>query len=219
MCNTKSFSLIAKKRLLLLGLLLLTSAAAGETFPPTNDALEAPGFKAFYIKLTQAINRKDASFMRSITRASSFVGSDVRNAKIDPDWHNPNSEWWALLGWAVDLGGTKRGVSGTSARQNEVLFPYAAASRVRDPFSHGVIVGKNVNLRSGPGRDYPATGSSSYEIVTVKAASGDWYKVSTPAGLTGYVFWRYLYTPGSPTVTFERIGDRWYLSRLSVGVD
>jgi uncharacterized protein YgiM (DUF1202 family) len=196
----------------LLYLLLAATNAQAETFPPRNDALEAPGFKAFYSDLVQAINRKDASFMRSITDGESFVGSDVRNARAKPDWNNPNSAWWKLLGWAVDLGGVQRS-GGT------VLFPYAAAARVRDPFSHGVIVGKNVNIRSGPGRDYPAVGSSSYEIVTFNSASGEWCQITTPSGLTGYVIWRYLYTPGSATVTFKRVGNRWYLDRLSTGVD
>ena len=89
----------------LLYLLLATGPAQAETYPPRNDALEAPGFKAFYGHLVRAINRKDANFIRSITDEASFVGSDVRNARAKPDWDNPNSTWWTLLGWAVDLGG------------------------------------------------------------------------------------------------------------------
>ncbi len=193
-------------------LCLLTLDVKADTFPPRNDAMKEPGFKAFYRGLTSAVNRRDAGYLHSVLRPDSFVGPRVRGIDLKPNWEDPKDEWWQWLGWALDLGGTAKSL-------DTIIFPYSATSRGRDPYSHAVIVGQSVNIRKGPGREYPSVGSSSYEIVEYIQVAGDWYKIRTPGGQVGYVYWRYIQVPGGPSVVFKKANGEWYLASFTVGTD
>jgi N-acetylmuramoyl-L-alanine amidase len=64
----------------------------------------------------------------------------------------------------------------------------------------GVVTGSTVNVRSGPGTDYEVlTTVQESEKITVASRSGEWYKITTSGGITGWMLSEYVTLGGTST--------------------
>ena len=155
-----------------------------------------------------------------------FSVPEGRNAFISK-WENNQTLLWQLLEHLLDMGPGR-------INPNSWEFPYVYRHwpGELDAKKHGLITGNRVNIREGPGLFTEKIGQLSHVVVKVdldqssvflqsdrlkenKIEKHNWYSISTLDNrMKGYVYWKYLWRPGSWRMTVEKMNGRWWITAL-----
>lgn len=198
---------------------------------PVDQAPLDTHFFLFREELLEAIARKDVFRLLeacSQNIKASFGGEDtlaefVEMWQLDKDAEN--SEVWAILERVLRNGG----VFEQGRQAFYAPYTYATFPDDLDAFTHGVISGEGVRLRSQPATNARIVTNLSYDVVEylpaeeeIRETIGDethpWVHVKTVSGQEGWVYGKYYASPIDFRAGFERQADgRWEMVFLVAG--
>lgn len=193
--------------------------AGAEKFRPQDETARAPGFAAFKTRFMQALKAQDVAWLESrITSQSHFgfgpneQGLSGFRARYRPE--HPDSSLWRVLEKIMGTAGSYHPEEGM------VCFPWLYR---RLPSSEGdsraVILGVEVDVRSGPGAQTPVQERLSWEIVEVLGQEGSWVQIRGPEGSlrSGWVHADFIHSPMGPRIGFMRQDGSWRIQFLVSG--
>jgi hypothetical protein len=194
---------------------------------PVDEAKKDQSFFVFRSKLVEAAKKRDAKFVLSIVDRNiknGFGGNDGI-AEFIKAWkiNSPNSEFWSEFLPVINGGG-----SFIKDGSNKLFFaPYAFNSFPEniDAFSHSVIFGNKVSLRSKAATDSPVVANLSYNIVEILKSIQDrdnsekvaWYEVKTLGGKRGFVKAEFVRSPIDYRAGFEKKNGKWKMTIFVAG--
>jgi len=194
---------------------------------PVDEAKKDASFFAFRSKLIEAAKKRDAKFVLSVVDRNiknSFGGNDGI-AEFKKAWKidRPNSEFWIEFLRVINGGG-----SFIKDGSNKLFFaPYTFNSFPEniDAFSHSVIFGKNVSLRSKAERNSPIVANLSYNIVEIIESVKDikdlgktsWFEIKTLGGKKGFVKAEFVRSPIDYRAGFEKKNGKWKMTIFVAG--
>lgn len=194
---------------------------------PVDEAKKDASFFAFRLKLIEAAKKRDAKFVLSIVDRNiknSFGGNDGI-AEFKKAWkiNSPNSEFWSEFLPVITGGG-----SFIKDGSNKLFFaPYTFNSFPEnlDAFSHSVIFGNNVSLRSKADTNSSVVANLSYNIVEILESINDkknagkisWYEVKTLGGKRGFVKAEFVRSPIDYRAGFEKNNGKWKMTIFIAG--
>lgn len=194
---------------------------------PVDEAKKDASFFAFRSKLIEAVKKRDAKFVLSVVDRNvknSFGGNDGI-AEFKETWkiNSPTSEFWSEFLPVITNGGSyfKDG-------SNKLFFaPYSFKSFPQnlDPFSHSVIFGNKISLRSKADTNSPVVANLSYNIVEILETINDkknegkvsWYEVKTLGGKRGFVKGDFVRSPIDYRAGFEKKKGKWTMTIFVAG--
>ncbi len=202
--------------------------------PPIDEAVEAPGFFVYRMRMIEAVGARDT------TALFEMMADDVRISFGDAGgrsgfremWtpSHPDSEVWELLGRVLGGGGRYEEGPFTLDTEQEAtarfVAPYyfaAFAGERYDPFQHGVILDESVPVREKPEPDAPAIDTLSFAIVRVpnfmphETQAGNWVRVELSDDRFGYVPARRVASPIGYRAVFHRIDGQWLMTSFVAG--
>ncbi len=202
----------------------------GKLFP-YDEALNDKSLIAFRQAIYNAVKEKDIDFLLSKVpdNISYSFGDDDGKKGFIRKWNLDNNPeftgLWEELGKCLELGGAFY-----DGDKNAFFAPYVFLSEELDPFENGVVIGDNVRLREATGSSSKVVGSLSwdkftlveyegdYEVEEINGESFPWIPVKTDNGEQGFVFAKYLRTPGDYRAGFSKnkAGD-WMMHVFIVG--
>lgn len=187
---------------------------------PIDEAGEDPSFAAFRKELIEAVERKDRKFILSILDPSikaSFGGHDGESGFVELwDFNSEDTKFWKEFGVVIRNGGKWFREDG-----KRVMFtaPYSfdAFPDDLDAFEHMVVFGERVNLRDKPSLNSKVITQLSYNVVKVEESTlngegwvkGDWYRVKTLGGKSGWISGDYVRSPIDHRAGFQKKNGQW----------
>jgi hypothetical protein len=173
---------------------------------PVDEAYKNADFLKFRNQMQAAVKSKNVKFIKAHVDKNiknGFGGNDGI-AEFIKQWNlnkNPEkSSLWYELGEVLRLGG-----SFTNKEKTSFMAPYVYSSFPEgyDSFTHGVIIGKNVNLRAKPSANSKIIAKLNYDIVEVigpgrlvdRKVANSWRHIKLANGLKGYVAEKYFRSP------------------------
>ncbi|MBS4026926.1 MAG: protease complex subunit PrcB family protein [Clostridia bacterium] len=204
--------------------------AAGRKLPPTqgafpnvqllpiNESAGDPQFKKYLDNLMKAVKEKDvAAFKEHLADDFSYSFGDNANiAGFIQYWgldKNPaESELWAKLTTAIELGGTFLPSEG----KTYYLAPYVySAFPVEfNEYEFAAITNKNVPVFMEPDKGAQVLEHLDYHLIRLQGSidnADPWIKIQTSVGNTGYVESVNLRSPLEYRAGFVNEGDRWQM--------
>ncbi|BDA80319.1 hypothetical protein LPTSP3_g32490 [Leptospira kobayashii] len=190
------------------------------SLPPKDESDKDKSFLEFKTKLIQAVQKKDAEFLKSITDKDikfSF-GEESGKKRFLESWDldkNPkDSNIWSSLENTFKLGFSKD-KDGFSAPYLFNHFP-----EEYDAFSYSLISGTNVNVRAEASIKSKVVTKLSHKIVFLDRDSNEneaegskdeciWQKVCLANGETGFVCDQYLRSPVDYRAIFAKKNNKW----------
>jgi hypothetical protein len=211
-----------------------------------DQSSRSPDFAEFLQTLRQAVQQRDATFIRSIvTEQTQFgFGRHRSIAYLNPD--NPNSPFWAQLEKAIAPGCTDEAVlpqptkeklfsCPTVFRQFDQAMKTAPEKQKSLAYETSVVIVGQTIVRSQPTPDAPSVAALSNEIVQFDRTTYEtspqkrqdetfapsklngWTPVILPNDQRGYVSNRQAYRPLGYRAVFAKSGDRWMLQAFVSG--
>ena len=208
-------------------LLLMHNGASAQvgTIYPVDESGKDHSFAVFRAQLLTALKRRDRRLLMSVVhpKVKNSFGDNDGAANFVKQWHpeRPDSQVWDVLLTAIELGGTFEG----SGAKKTFCGPYVYSRFPDDldPFTHEVIIAKNVTVRAKPAASAPIKSVLSYAIVKVPDVpeqSNDeqagWVKVMLKSG-EGYVPKSLIRRPLDYRFCFQRVRQKWLLTLLVAG--
>lgn len=199
---------------------LASTAQAPRVLQPVDEAAKVPSFLAFRNSLIAIVKARDAKKLEAVIAPNiklSFGGDEGLN-DFRKMWQpvRPDSKLWPELATILRLGGSFKGLDHFYAP-----YVYSNFPNDLDAFETGVIIDRNVPLRSKPTLGAPVIARLTYEIVeaeTGTAATRGWVKVTRKVKpTTGYVEARSVRSPVDYRAGFERIKGKWMMTLLVAG--
>jgi hypothetical protein len=194
---------------------------------PADEANKDQSFFAFRTKLVEAAKKRDAKFVLSVVDRNiknSFGGNDGINEfkkawKID----SPNSEFWNEFLPVITGGGSF--IKGGSNKLFFAPYTFNSFPENLDAFSHSVIFGNKVSLRSKADTNSPVVANLSYNIVEILESINDkknagkvsWYEVKTLGGKRGFVKAEFVRSPIDYRAGFEKKNGKWKMTIFVAG--
>ncbi|TGM32019.1 SH3 domain-containing protein [Leptospira biflexa] len=200
-----------------------------KTLSPIDHSSKDKSFLEFKTKFLKTLKSKDRKSLET------FLDKDI-HFTFGPEsgkkeflksfqlTEKPNdSDFWNLMMETIQLG----------LRQNaegQMVAPYFFETFPSDydPFTHYLVIGKNVNVRADASKDSKTLQQLSYQIVRSEADDLDgrrlekesncnWQKICTPQGKAGFVCDRFIRSPLDYRAFFEKKKGQWYLTTFIVG--
>lgn len=197
-------------RVLLLAL-LLTVPLLAQTLPPRDTTAEAPGFADFKQQMERALAERDSAFFKE--RAQGAKLSFGPDTTLDKAFklEDPNDEFWFTMERILGMGGVYQ--------DGVVIYPYVFAlfPGDKDAFTHLVITGNHVNLRSRPSVNSKVVGQLDYDIVKRVNDGVEWTEVETLAGRRGFVANDFVYSPIGYRLGLAQKDGRWQIQFFLAG--
>ncbi len=211
-----------------------------------DQSSRSPDFANFLQTVRQAVQKRDATFIRSIVTEQTQFGFGAHRsiAYLNPD--NPNSPFWAQLEKAIAPGCTDEAALPQPSQEPLFSCPtlfrqfdqaVKTAPEVQKPLAYEtsvVIVGQTI-VRSQPSPEAPKVAVLSDEIVQFDRSTletspqklqdetlapsnlNGWTPVILPNNQRGYVSNRDAYRPLGYRAVFAKKGDRWILQAFVSG--
>ena len=222
-------------------LMMSSAKTQNPTFAPRDEAYQDASLNAFVAKLLEAIDKRDQSFLYSVINidvaGERGVAGGVEDFKQEWNADKDSSMMWPLMKRAIELGGVFLHDTNDLTGRYQFVFPYVYDLPLDiedDYYSIGVITGKNVNLREGPGTTAPIKSKLSYDViwyletndqngVTTSGSNSfgepEWYKIATyDRQQQGWVNWKYVYSPMSYRLfLFKNAKGAWNISAFLAG--
>ncbi len=204
-------------------ILLFHAAVNAEKLYPVDEAAKDASFKKFRDKLVLAAQKKDAKFILSILHeniVNSFGGNDgVQGFKELWSPASKDTGLWKTLYDVLAMGGS------FEMFENKKTFcaPYVFSKWPKDfdAFDYVAVTGKNVKAREKPSMDGTVLEFISYELIKKdpKAgnSAGEWIKVKTPSGKTGYVSQKFVRSPIDYRACFKKVKGQWRMTVFVAG--
>ena len=207
---------------LLLALLLaaLPAAAQVATLPPRDEGASDPSFYTFRARLLEALAARDTETVLAAFAPDaklSFGDAATGPAGVRALWLDARPrdglDLWSTLARAVAMGSVREGDGLITAP-----YTYAGPPDDLDPFTHGTIIGEDVNVRAEPAPSAEVIAQLSYAVVPVvewgySEREGErlWHRIRLADGREGYVAGDYLWSPVGYRVGFERREGGWQI--------
>ena len=218
-----------KLTLLVLGLLFLALAAAGQEryLRPVDEAAKDASFLAFRTKLIAAAERKDGRYVLSMVDPKIQNGFGDRNgiAWFRRDWKldRHDSEFWPKFLAVMKNGGSFTGEGARKMNMFAAPYIYSSWPDDLDAFEYFAITGTDVNLRKVGQADAEVVGKLSHNIVKIDGDVGndgktpEWRRVTTLGGMTGYVHRDFVRSSVDYRAGFEKKRGRWVMTFFLAG--
>ncbi|MGV0023962.1 hypothetical protein [Phormidesmis priestleyi] len=212
----------------------------------TDQSSRSPDFANFLQTLRQAVQKRDANFIRGIvTKETQFgFGAHRSIAYLNPD--NPNSPFWSQLEKAIAPGCTDESVlpqpskeplfsCPTVFRQFDQAMKTAPENQKPLAYENAVVIVGQTIVRLQPKPDAPSVAVLSDEVVQFDQATFEalppqqqdqtfspsnlngWTPVILPNDQRGYVSNQQAYRPLGYRAVFSKSGDRWILQSFVSG--
>jgi hypothetical protein len=211
---------VARLPLLLLALLAAPAAGQIASLPPRDDGASDPSFFTFRARLLEALAARDAEAVLAAFAPDarlSFGDGPGGPAGVRAVWlgDRPPGErdLWTTLARVVAMGSVRN-------RDGLLTAPYTydGPPDDLDPFSHGTVVGDEVNVRAAPSPSAEVLARLSYVVVPVvewgySEREGErlWHRIRLADGREGYVAGDFLWSPVDYRVGFENREGRWQI--------
>ena len=207
-------------------------AASRRPFTAVDQAKPGSSFYQFRQQLQQAVQRRDANFIRSIAAPNIRLTFGTPITLNDLDIDNSNALFWQRLERIISTGCAPYEAPANSPAVDAWVCPHIAQAALGDPFTDVYIVGEGVNVRAKPQLNSPIVGVVSNEVVAIDQAAynafsnsqriaaetlSGWFPVVTSQGQRGYVSSRYAYLPAGYRARFEQIDNRWQMTLFITG--
>lgn len=215
--------MIKKFFLTLFLLLQIYTALYAEKLYPVDEAAKDASFKKFREKLILAVKKQDIKFILSILDeniVNNFGGNDgIQGFKEHWSLASKDTELWETLYNALSMGGS------FDVIENEKAFcaPYVYSKWPGDfeAFDYVAVTGKNVKVREKPSMDGKVLEYLSYEVVKkysdMGSDTGEWVKIFTPSGKTGYVSTKFSRSPIDYRACFKKFKGQWRMTVFVAG--
>jgi hypothetical protein len=211
----------------------------------TDQSSRSPDFARFLQTLRQAVQKRDANFIRGIVTEQTQFGFGTHRsiAYLNPD--NPDSPFWTQLEKAIAIGCTdetslpqpsseQRFSCPTVFRQFDQAVKTAPETQKPLAYENAVVIVGQTIVRSQPKPDAPSVAVLSDEIVQFDQATFEalppqqdqtfspsnpngWTPVILPNAQRGYVSNRQAYRPLGYRAIFAKQSDRWILQAFVSG--
>jgi hypothetical protein len=220
-----------------LGLLLICLLAPCQIFAggearklyPTDDGGKDSSFRIFRQGLLKAVQERDKEFVLSVLdpHILNSFGGEGGIQEFEETWHldSPKTGLWDTLMVILTHGGSLSQVE--DGDEFWAPYIYSVWPQDIDPFDHGAIMGKDVNVRSRPSLQALVVRQLSFDIVRLTddppvpdedhRVVENWVKITTPQGEEGYVSSRYVRGPIDYRAGFKKLGNRWVMKALVAG--
>lgn len=201
-------------------LALPVAPALPRSLPPRDECLAIEGYFAFRQELEAIVKARDAKRLLAITAddLSWSFGGGYGKAEFAAEWKldgdGAKSEIWAEFDKMLPLG--------CGIDESRVVFPYLFAADVSDQpenLAIMLVLGNGINLRAEPKAASASLARLSWELVQSVEGEvpGDWTKVKTAAGKSGWVRSDYLRSDIDYRAGFERREGKWVLTYFIAG--
>lgn len=197
-------------------LVAIALAASLGVLQPVDEASRDPSFLQFRTRLLETVRKKDVAGLKAVVDAK----INYSFGDNEPGWAGfkkfhepelPTSELWPSMTKVLTHGGAWVGQA--------FQAPYVSARWPEnlDPYRHGAILGKDVNVRAEPDPNAKPVGTLSYNLVEVVEAAPEFYKIKLPQGGTGYVSERFIEQPIGYRAYFEKKNGAWKMTTFIAG--
>ena len=208
------------------------SASARRPFTAIDQAKPGSSFYQFRQQLQQAVQRRDAAFIRSIAAPDIRLTFGPPITLNDLEIDNPNALFWQRLERIISTGCAPYEAPAGAPATDTWVCPHVAQAALGDPFTDVYVVGEGVNVRAKPQLNSAVVGVLSNEVVAIDQAAynafsesqriaaetlSGWFPVTTPQGQRGYVSSRYAFIPAGYRARFERVNNRWQMTIFITG--
>jgi hypothetical protein len=207
---------------LLLAALLAAAPAAAQVAPlePRDDGARDPSFLTFRGRLLEALAARDTTAVLAAFAPDarlSFGDAPAGPAGVRAVWlgtaRYDGRSLWPTLARVVAMGSV-RGPEGMLTAP----YTYDGPPGDLDPFTHGAIVGEDVNVRATPSPAAETLTRLSYVVVPVVEWGYDedpaarlWHRIRLEDGREGYVAGEFLWSPVDYRAGFEKRDGRWQI--------
>jgi hypothetical protein len=206
-------------------LIVLCILVQAETIPavrlyPVDDTPRDPAFHSFVKRLRSAVEARNTSALQKLVDPEVVTGpaqDDTGWPKFVAKWRpdDPSSTLWAALSDLLELGFIKE-------QQSLFVSPYLVwrFPRELNRATHLVVIRDKVALRVAPSLRASAAAWLSFDVVQSLGPPergeglGQWVRVSTLDGQTGYLNTKDVMSPLMPRAQFGMRQGRWFLIAL-----
>ncbi|EOQ86962.1 hypothetical protein LEP1GSC202_0184 [Leptospira yanagawae serovar Saopaulo str. Sao Paulo = ATCC 700523] len=202
---------------------------ASKSLSPIDHSSKDKSFMEFKTKLQKVLKSKDRKALEPLIASDIHFSFGPESGKKDflksfQLTEKPNeSDFWELLSNTIELGFRQN-------QEGQMVAPYFFETFPSefDPFSHYLVIGKNVNVREQASKDSKSLALLSYQIVRSEADDLDgrrlekesncnWKKICTPQGKPGFVCDRFVRSPLDYRAFFEKRKGQWMLAIFVAG--
>jgi hypothetical protein len=207
-------------RLLIALLLIQAQALSAVRLYPVDDTARDPAFRSFVKRLRSAVEARSTNALRKLVDpevVTSPAGDDTGWAKFAVKWRpdDPDSTLWSALSDLLELG---------FIEEHPTLFvsPYLVwrFPRELNRATHLVVIRDKAALRTAPSTRASAAAWLSFDVVQKLEEPesgeglGQWVRVSTIDGQTGFLNTKDVMSPLMPRAQFGIRRGRWLLIAL-----
>ena len=206
--------------LIALCVLLQAQTAPVVRLYPVDDTARDPGFHSFVKRLRSAVEARNTTALRKLVDPEVVTGRaehDTGWAKFAAKWRpdDANSTLWSALSDLLALGFIKE-------QQSLFVSPYLVwrFPRELNRATHLVVIRDKAALRAAPSVRASAAAWLSFDVVQRLGQPesgeglGQWVRVSTIDGQTGYLNTKDVMSPLMPRAQFGMRQGRWLLIAL-----
>lgn len=193
------------------------------------DESKKASIKGFIDNLRKAVEQKDADFIRKVLHENVAITyhEPDKDGKVNrsPVFGKTNfgNKWnlgkedpfWGIMKNILSMGGSFADKDKTKYEAPYVHSEWPGDCKIS---GYAAIVGKNVAVRQGPGRNTTKIDALSYVIVKAAKLNPDetgtdnWKKIITPKGQAGYVAAESVRSYYDYFVQFTKEGNQWKIS-------
>jgi hypothetical protein len=190
-------------------------AVTGPKLMPVDEATSDPALVAFREKLLAAVRRRDVDAVIALSdpKIRTSFGDDGGVAELRRKLQD--GALMKDLEQILPLGGTFKGLD--DQRTFWAPYVYSAWPEQRDAFESLLVIGQKVPLRNAPNNKAQDIATLSYDIVEHQKREGDWFRVKTADGRTGWVEKASVVSPVGYRAGFSKIDGQWRMRALVAG--
>jgi len=206
---------------------MLEAARAKTKLMQVDEGPADPGFAEFRSKLAQTVESRDAISLLSVVSDDilNTTGEERGKKAFRSRWkpEDPQSEVWRQLGDILKLGGRFNPSRTTFTAPFVYTELHAAADQIEEI---GVILGKDVSLRSAPSAKSRLVEKRSHEIVKLEFGESPWFEdqdggeypwfgVGIPGSDMAFVSARFIRCPLDYHARFEKMRTVWRMTEFA----
>lgn len=198
-----------------------------------DQAEPGDSFYQFREELKQAVENRDADYIRAIAAPDINLSFGPPMSLDDLNINDPNAPFWQQLDRILTVGCARYETPPDIPESAPMwVCPHVFQASLGDPFTDAYIIGSDVNVRLQPNSSSASVGVVSNEVVQVdqdafsaltdaqRAATSTnegWLPIITPSGDRGYVSSRYAYVPAGYRALFRQTDEGWRMTTFIVG--
>ena len=197
----------------LAGLFLVSAGTNAATLPPRDECAGDASFSGFREELFEAATRKDVEGLLALSDDDIRLGFGDNDGKAVFRAYLKKDATWAELAKLSRLGcaldGERRAIPYMFLRIGD-----------RDAFDTFVAAGTGIALRAAPQTGGRLVTRLNWEILTLVPRAGNtgqWLRVRTDSGRTGYVRRDLLRSPVDYRAIFEKSAGKWRMTAFLAG--